>query len=208
MKAQTVIQNSHLPPGAGETPARPVSETGRRRLRISVRGLMVLVLVSAGGLGWTVSRAQIQREAVAAIRRAGGWVVYEGPTILSLAQPGWRSGPQWLGDRIGPHYFLHVAAVDLGPQGSDAVIAQVGKLSRLRQLFLDGSHVTSAGMVHLKGLTSLQELNLDSTSVDDTGLGPLKGLTGLQVLSLRRTCVTDVGFRDLQKALRNLKICR
>jgi hypothetical protein len=46
-------------------------------LVISVRGLIVLVLVVGTGLGWTVGSAHIQRDAVAAIRQAGGNAFYE-----------------------------------------------------------------------------------------------------------------------------------
>ena len=52
------------------------STSWRRKLRFSVRSLLVLVLVIGGWLGWTVRNARIQREAVAAIRLAGGTVTY------------------------------------------------------------------------------------------------------------------------------------
>ena len=49
-----------------------------RRLRPStVRALIILVLVMGGGLGWLVHSAHIQRDAVAAIRKAGGTAVYD-----------------------------------------------------------------------------------------------------------------------------------
>jgi hypothetical protein len=40
----------------------------RRHLRFSVRGLIVLVLVTGGWLGWVARGARIQREAVSAAR--------------------------------------------------------------------------------------------------------------------------------------------
>ena len=46
-------------------PEQPSSDTWRRRLRISVRGLMALVLIVGGGLGWVIHRAHVQRDAVA-----------------------------------------------------------------------------------------------------------------------------------------------
>jgi hypothetical protein len=49
----------------------------RRRLRLSVRALMVVVLITGGGLGWLMYRARVQRDAVAAIRRAGGLTYYD-----------------------------------------------------------------------------------------------------------------------------------
>ena len=44
------------------------------RVQSSVRALMALVLALGVGLGWFVHRAQVQRDAVAAILRAGGRV--------------------------------------------------------------------------------------------------------------------------------------
>jgi hypothetical protein len=57
--------------------AGPVSRPWRRYLRFSVRGLIVLVLVIGAGLGWIVRSARMQREAVAAIKNAGGSVSYD-----------------------------------------------------------------------------------------------------------------------------------
>ena len=57
--------------------AEPTRGPWWRRARLSVRGLIILVLVIGGGLGWVVRSAQLQREAVAAIQRAGGRVKYD-----------------------------------------------------------------------------------------------------------------------------------
>jgi hypothetical protein len=58
-------------------PDQPLPSTQRPWLRLSVRGLIVLVLVTGGWLGWIVHRARVQREAVVAIERAGGMVWYD-----------------------------------------------------------------------------------------------------------------------------------
>jgi hypothetical protein len=42
-----------------------------------MRGLIVLVLVIGGGLGWVVREAHMQRDAVAAVVKAGGTVLYD-----------------------------------------------------------------------------------------------------------------------------------
>jgi hypothetical protein len=55
----------------------PVPPRWRRYLRLSVRGLIVLVLAIGAGLGWIVHEAHVQRDAVAAIRKAGGSVTYD-----------------------------------------------------------------------------------------------------------------------------------
>ena len=53
-------------------PARPKARGWPRSLRLSLRGMMVLVLVVGGWLGWLIRSAKIQHEAVAAIQRGGG----------------------------------------------------------------------------------------------------------------------------------------
>ena len=57
-------------------PTEFVSRPWRRFLRFSVRGLIVVVLAIGGCLGWVDRSAGIQREAVARIRGAGGFVFY------------------------------------------------------------------------------------------------------------------------------------
>jgi len=70
-----------------------------------MRGLIVLVLVIGAGLGWmvrTVRDAQIQREAVAAIRNAGGRVTYDWEWTEQGDIPGGKPwAPRWLTDLVG-----------------------------------------------------------------------------------------------------------
>ena len=56
------------------------------------------------------------------------------------------------------------------------------------------------------GLTELRELWLNYTEVTDAGLAHLAGLTKLQKLSLRGTKVTDAGMAKLRKALPTCEI--
>ena len=58
-------------------PEAPVARPWQRFLRLTVRGLIVLVLLIGAGLGWLVRSARIQREAVAAIETAEGEVSYD-----------------------------------------------------------------------------------------------------------------------------------
>jgi hypothetical protein len=172
------------------------------RVQLSVRALMALVLALGGSLGWFVQRAQVQRDAVAAILRAGGRVSYDwqwnnGRRIVK-GKPRW---PGWLVDRLGPNNFADVTRVDLAARGTDEVLAYVGHLSRLQSLNVMASTVTDAGMAHLDGLTRLQALTLAYTRVSDASLPHLKRLTGLRKLDLWQTKVSEIGLDELRQAM-------
>jgi hypothetical protein len=79
-------------------PSTPVSPRRRRRLLISLRAMMILVLVVGGWLGWFVRRVQVQRDAVAAVTNAGGSVFYDLERKNAGPNPYRRSWvPDWLG---------------------------------------------------------------------------------------------------------------
>ena len=69
----------------------PVSRPWRRFLSFSVRGLIVIVLVVGAGLGWIVRSARIQRDAVTAIKNAGGWVEYDSELWQKKSKPGGKT---------------------------------------------------------------------------------------------------------------------
>ena len=119
------------------SPSDRVSRPWQRFLRFSVRGLILIVIVLGAGLGWIVRQAHIQRDAVAAIKKAGGTVSYDwkwkdGNSIRG-GKPWAR---RWLVDLIGTDYFGHVAAVDFleASTATDATLAHVGPLTRLQWL--------------------------------------------------------------------------
>lgn len=185
-------------------------ETSGKRLwrgyaRFSLRGLIALVLIAGGWLGWMVRNARVQRDAVAEIRRSGGWVWYDwhfkSGDIDRNARP-WA--PKWLVDRVGVDYFGHVVFAGLGRQASDMELAHVGRLGRVETLILDVTRISDAGLAHIRGLTRLKELTIAATSVGDAGLGYIEGLTRLQSLNLNSTRVTDAGLEHL-KGTRNLR---
>jgi hypothetical protein len=135
-------------------PAGPVWRPCRRFLRFSVRGLIVLVLVVGAGLGWLVREARIQRDAVAAIKRAGGSVRYDWEWRNGNAAPR-NCPPKWLEDSLGVDYFGQVVVVALTPSAPDAALAHIGRLHGLVSLTLRESSVCDAGLAHLKDLTNL-----------------------------------------------------
>src|SRR5262245_2156580 len=84
----------------------------RRRLRISVRTLMLLIFGLAAWLGWRVNLARTQREAVAAIEAHGGFVAYNWEFVNDKRVPG-RSpnAPGWLRKQLGDAFFQDVVQV-------------------------------------------------------------------------------------------------
>lgn len=182
--------------GGMDTPNR---RPRRRYLNVSLRSLLLVILAIGAWLGWLVHGARVQREAVAAIERSGGWSAYDwewkdGDKIRN----GKPWGPRWLVDLIGVDFFGSVVIVVLPEAGSDAVLAHIGHLSRLEELNLSFSPVTDAGVAHMKGLTHLKDLSLRGTRVTDTGVAHLAGLEGLRRLHLGGTGITDRGMTYLE----------
>ena len=135
-------------------PTEPVSLSWRRFLRFSLRGLIVLVLVIGVWVGWIVRSARIQRAAVAVITQAGGRVAYDwekssNAVGFSGAGP-WA--PRWLVDLIGVDYFGHVTEAGFDPTCvPDEVLAQVGRLRQVEELYLNRTSVSDAGLCNLRG---------------------------------------------------------
>ena len=191
------------------------------RVRLSLRALMFLVMLFAIWFGRYVISVRVQRDAVAAITKAGGSVAYDWdwgtPYDPNIIDPNAKPrAPKWLANLIGVDYVANVVAADLASQSvndsnraDDDTLAHVGHLGRLESLNIADTAVTDAGMAHLEGLTGLGDLNLWNTRVGDDGLAHLKGLTNLRLLTLVGTRVTDDGVLELKRALHPwLKIVR
>jgi Leucine-rich repeat (LRR) protein len=184
----------------------PVSQPWRRYLRFSVRGLIVLVLVIAAGMGWIVRQARLQREAVAAIIKAGGSAYYESDfnTGSSRDQPSeWK---KWLEECIGIDYVDHVVNIDLSSRVNKADWRQaanrLGDLGQLRWLSLMGSSVDDDVLAHLDGMQHLEVLLLQFTGITDAGLAHLGNLTNLESVLISgdrnaRGGITDGGLAHL-----------
>jgi hypothetical protein len=184
----------------------------RSVFRLSMRALLLLILIIGCGLGWVahvIRAGRVQRRAVAAIYQAGGWVVYDTEWDHAQNPSAWK--PRWpksLVDRLGVDYFANVVFINLHDRGTDEVLAQVGRLTHLKQLHRAGFAVTDSGLAHLGRLSDLQLLSLDDTQVTDAGLVHLKGLSGLKWLKLTSTKVTDSAVAELRKSLPQLKAIR
>src|SRR5262249_52360502 len=167
--------------------------------RPGVAGLMCLVLLLGGGLGLFVRSARLQREAVVAIRRAGGLVTYDdGETdVQSLEQ---KPRSVWwarVTTAVGVDYLSSVVEVHLPGSYSrvtDSVLGRVESLRHLRVLVLSSSPVCDAELRHLEALTNLEELYLCDTKITDAGLAKLAGLTRLKSVNLSGTKLRGGGL--------------
>jgi len=182
---------------------KPVAHPWRRYLRFSVRGLIVLVLVTGVWLGWIVRSARIQREAVAAITNAGAEVEYDlewsNGKFIPSGKP-WAPG--WLADLIGVDYFGHVTNVVYDVVPSEAAklpSAEVGLLTRRERPRFSADDLVAASLSDLHSLANLGELDLSYRDLTDTDLANLKGLTSLKVLYLSYNLqMTDAGLAHLK----------
>jgi hypothetical protein len=140
-------------------------------LRISVGGMMLAILVVGAWLGLMVESAQIQREAVAAIRSKNGRVYYEWDDVagkhVPFGKPWW---PQWVVDRVGVDLLGNIVNAYLGPEGTDAELVRALQLDGLEYLDISKARVTDAGLEGLGRLSGLKRLDIHNTRITDAGL--------------------------------------
>ena len=89
---------------------------------------------------------------------------------------------------------------------TDAGVARISELKKLKKLLLRGNRITDAGLKSLSRLKNLEMLSLSSTAIGDAGLQHLKSLGKLRSLRLSHTKVTAAGVQRLQAQLPNCKI--
>ena len=174
----------------------------RRWLSFSVKTLLLLVLVSGVAFGWLgmrLRKAGLQRESVTTIEQLGGQVRYE------YQEDKWDkpSGPEWLRDLLGRHFFDRVVAVYFSTPGipNDRVndISFLSGMDHLRLLYLDRTAVRDISLLADK--KELQVLSISNTQIED--LSPLASLPNLETISFNRTNVSDLsplGKHKLKRA--------
>ena len=120
---------------------------------------------------------------VAAVRAGKPVVAADRPVATAIARIDALRGKMEL-DAAG-----RLVGVDLAGDRvsvSDADVAAIAALPRLRSVRLSGSQLTSAGLERLCSLGDLAELALQDAQIDSAGLRKLTTLKKLQTLLLRR----------------------
>jgi len=221
-------------PTTADQPA-PRAKRRRRWLQYSLRSLLIFTAICAVGAGWLARRIEQkrrEREAADSLEKRGAQVVYDYQSIYPDAEP---YGPAWLRGLLGENFFSGVREVtfryrdsrlydadlkDVGmltslesldtwgqPEIGDAALSNLKRLTTLRELSLNGAHITNAGLENLSGMNRLRVLCLDETPVGDEGMSCLAGLTQLENLSLANTKVGDLGMRRLIRLVNLRSLC-
>ena len=181
------------------------------------------MLLASIGMSWfavRLQRAKTQREAVEAIKAAGGFVDYMDENDDSQKRA-LEATPTWLRRILGDEFFrqvdevwvhtdtaleqtrrlagLEALGIGCSDEITDAGLAHLDGLRRLRRLSLAlNENVTNAGFAHLRVLVQLERLDMDFSTITDAGLDHLKGLKRLRHLSLSKTRITDAGLERLR----------
>ena len=168
------------------TESPPTTPKPRRRwLQFSLRTALVLVLICSIPCGWLAYKLKLardQREAVQAIRKGGGGVLYDyhwsasrdytrGIGYLPSAEP---KTPKWLVDRLGIDMFATVIWVWLPREATDRDLQPLAELSSLEFLCLNESRVTDEGLRCLQGAAGLRCVTAFDTKVTAEGAAQLE----------------------------------
>jgi hypothetical protein len=184
-----------------ELQAKLLARSQWRRLRVGIRGLLLIVAGVAAGLALLVHGSRSQHDSVAAIERVGGTVGRDWG-YDTYNRPLKQEGPRWFRwldnwDEIGVFRPVRLVILEKA-SGSDSHLVHVGRLGQLQALDLSFSSATDHGLAHLERSRNLVVLHLRGTNVSDAGLAHLAGLTRIEVLGLGGTPVTGAGLRHLR----------
>jgi hypothetical protein len=159
---------------------------------------MALVLMIGGGLGWVIHRAQVQREAVATIRRGGGGIAYSwqlsnGAWVFPIPKSPW---PEWLRRILGSDFFDTVTYVSLhGAECDDEAMRAACRLPWLEELTVVDTSVTDAGAEDLRQLRNLRSLDLRLNRITIRPLRHIGEMSELRELTLSMK-LSPVPMRD------------
>jgi hypothetical protein len=184
-------------------------------LRFSMRSLLIAVTIFCVALGWRLNRARQQREAIKAIKEAGGWVYYDYQnydtktgTFHLEAQP-WE--PERLRGPVGIDFWHDVIGVNMSyhaeggkrwdnKQPAVNISGHLEHLPRLRFLALTEHSVDDAGMRYVSELKELEDLIYwDATEITDVGAAQLRRMPRLRHLYLEASEIGDAGLQTLAR---------
>jgi hypothetical protein len=193
--------------GDSATRPRPPRRFG---LRFSLRTFLAAITLMCVLLAWQLHKAKEQREAVAAIRAAGGWVHYDYELIdvrLAKTDPQARPWePEWLLALVGIDFFHDVVEVNMvynedGPQRLDNeaqptnIAPHLAHFPQLRGLLLSGNFIDDEGMRQVGRLKRLEIFyQWEGRHITDAGAAHLQDMPRLTYIHLGSSQVGDRGL--------------
>ncbi len=177
-----------------------------RKLRFSVRTLLVGVLIIGAALGWVaskLSRARRQHAAAIAVVALHGTVDY-GKNFRLHSQGGrlWLGPPPrhgWLRKLFGDDLFDSVTRMAFFRQEAvtDTDMAVLDAFPDLEDFHLSKAPVTDAGISHLRGMTKLQRVAISEVPITDASVAMLARLPKLTDIMLNHTRIGDASLAYL-----------
>ena len=173
-----------------------------RWTRISLRGLFVLMTVTAISVGLLIKEMRDHHAAIIAVNDSHGAI-----STLPL------NGPNWLQQFVGDvRYFWRPVAVRFNSAHpiTDAelrsLMPHLLEFDELNYINLYRSNVTDAGITELLPLSpKLESLDVRSTSVSDKSVPVLKQFPQLTLLRVQGSAITEQGRNEIRQSLPNCK---
>ena len=218
-----------MPPDEPQTtPAAPPPTAQRRRWwSLSLRGLMILVLIVGGLIGWEANQVTRVRRAIAVLERqvvippadldalstyppkafliAGDSKVQlkweESAWVARWHSPRWGQVVGWLRRTIGDEHFQHVRGLSFLRRPTPADWDAIAVLRSIRELDFAGILVTDEDLGRLGDCWGLQILNVEQTPVTDRTLATIGRLPHLRSLNINETHTSNDGLAALQDRL-------
>ena len=170
-----------------EKPAR------NRRVRFSVRTLLIVVAVLSVLMGWigtVLEQRRQEKRALGRIRRENEQIRRE-ESVLDYFRKYDIHVVQRSGYPVRLTFFT-------GPREEELV--HLKQFTRLESLYLTNINMTDAVLLHVRQMTGLKSLGI-CHMITDADLERLRPLTHLKVLDLGSADVSTEAIEELQKAL-------
>jgi hypothetical protein len=194
--------------------APKTSKLRRFRPRVSLRGLLVAVALFGVLFAWLAMKwraAKRQEEAAAALKPLGSnWSFNyrwknSGPDSESPKQATWV--PDWLTDRVTPHFFQHVRSLVFGdpndpdwPRTDDDEMEMLQNFPGLRGFELFATDVTDRGLAQIEHCPEMHYLTLwQNKHITHEAMKSIKKLRRLHTFESYGTLNSDAGLVHLKE---------
>ena len=185
----------------------------RRLFQFSLRTLLIVLTALGIWLGLHVQRARKQKEAVAAVRKLGGWVHYDFQESPAGSRKFDGKIEPWLPRPVvsvfGEDFFFDVVEVNLvysndsgkreeNANFSSQALRHLTEFPKLRQLLMRKSQANDQELAVVGQLKNLEALYIwNAYNVGDKGVTHLIGLRELKTIHLDHSHITDESLRTL-----------